>query len=219
MNIIPPSYTIVSPASYSEGVDKLRFIERMARISHRSEDKQTDWSWDRFLRAVVVGHGDWSVVEHASATVIFQVNRGTTHELVRHRLFSFTQESTRFVNYTKPEHVAFYIVSCGVRPEDRAEWENDFGVADAIYRKWLARGYAPQIARDHLPNGLAAQIAVTGNLRSWRWFFLVRTTIEAHPDFKAVAIPLLDHFKQLIPILYEDIEPLLKQSESMRGVH
>src|SRR5712664_1458531 len=101
MRIIEPSFEIISPHTVEEGLYDLQRIEHMARISHKSEDKQTDDSWRRFIKAVVIEHGDWSVVEHASASVVFRVDRGITHELVRHRLFSFTQESTRFVNGRK----------------------------------------------------------------------------------------------------------------------
>jgi len=79
----------------------MRRIEWSARISHRTEEAQTHDSWESFIRRVVIEHGDWSVVEHASASVDMLVDRGVTHELVRHRLFSFTQESTRFVRYFK----------------------------------------------------------------------------------------------------------------------
>ena len=79
----------------------LGFIEWCGRISHRSEDKQTSDSYQRFIKAVVIEHGDWSIVEHVSASVDAIVDRGITHEWVRHRLFSYTQESTRFVNYEK----------------------------------------------------------------------------------------------------------------------
>ena len=101
MTIIEPRFQILSPQDDLAGVVALRTIERAARISHRSEDKQTDDSWQRFIQFVVMEKGDWSVTEHVSATVVFRVDRGVTHELVRHRLFSFTQESTRFVNYNK----------------------------------------------------------------------------------------------------------------------
>lgn len=207
---------IVDPVTPYQGMEMIRKIESMARISHRSEDKVTKDSWDRFIRAVVVGHGDWSVTEHAYATVIFTVNRGITHEMVRHRLFGFTQESTRFVNYDKPGYEATYIPSVAWKAEDCEEVESDLAKIDAIYRKWLKRGYAPQIARDFLPNALAAKIAVTGNLRNWRHAFLMRTSKETHLDFREVMNPLLEKFKAMIPILYEDIEPNARQIENLK---
>ena len=109
MKIIEPTFEILNPQDLLDGIAKLQFIEKMARISHRSEDLQTDDSYKRFIKFVVMEKGDWSVVEHAYATVIFRVDRGVTHELVRHRLFSFTQESTRFVNYGKKGDMDFIV--------------------------------------------------------------------------------------------------------------
>lgn len=210
------SAEIIDPKLKTQGVALIRKIEALARISHRSEDKQTEDSWKRFVPAVIIDHGDWSVTEHASATVLFTVNRGVTHELVRHRLFGFTQESTRFVNYSKSGYEPSYIPSCIVKDEHIKEWLNDLEKIDGIYRKWLELGYAPQIARDFLPNALSAKIAVTGNLRNWRHAFLMRTTKETHPDFRNVMIPLLKEFKIRIPILYQDIEPMERQIENLR---
>ncbi|MGH7745910.1 MAG: FAD-dependent thymidylate synthase, partial [Candidatus Dormibacteria bacterium] len=111
MKIIEPSFEILKPASKAEGIVALRFIECQSRISHRSEDSQTEETWGRFIEAVVLKRGDWSVVEHSSATVRFRVDRGVSHELVRHRLFSYTQESTRFVNGDKkyPDGLEFIV--------------------------------------------------------------------------------------------------------------
>lgn len=227
MILIEPSFEIVTPfGSLTEqvGIQLLQFIERMARISHRSEDKQTDDSWRRFIQAVVLEHGDWSVVEHVGLTVIFRVDRGVTHELVRHRLFSFTQESTRFVNYAKRTELEF------IQPVNLEEgntsvmsyqylWANSIAESERTYLDLVRSGIRPQEARSVLPNALAATIAVTGNLRAWRWFLLARTTKETHPDFRRVSIPLLENLKKFIPLLYDDITPLEKQSVSMAKVH
>ena len=98
LNLITPYARIIDLPDQASGIALLRKIEWAGRISHRSEEAQSDTSWEKFIQSVVVGHGDWSIVEHASVTVDFYVDRGVTHELVRHRLFAFTQESTRFVN-------------------------------------------------------------------------------------------------------------------------
>ena len=211
MKIIQPSFEIRTPwgmLTEERGIDLLRWIETNARISHRSEDLQSPSSWRRFISAVVIGHGDWSVVEHAAVTVIFRVDRGVTHELVRHRLFSFTQESTRFVNGHKkyPDGLEFIA-------------ETDLGGAlsycEMAYLAALDNGVSPQIARSVLPNALAATISVTGNLRNWRHFLLMRTSRETHPDFRRVTIPLLAEFKRLIPLLYDDIEPEARQVDNL----
>lgn len=221
MKIIEPSVEVLTPFGHltpEVGVKMLQFIEKLARISHRSEDRQTYDSWRKFIEAVVIGHGDWSVVEHVSATAIFRVDRGVTHELVRHRLFSFTQESTRFVNYGKKE-IEF------IRPAELNDaksgfaWRACLAESESTYLDMLREGVRPQEARSVLPNALAATIAVTGNLRTWRWFFLARTTKETHPDFLRVSIPLLETFKAFVPLLFDDIEPKQKQSISMAKVH
>lgn len=216
MRIVLAGFQIVDPTGIGEGMLALQRIERLARISHRTEELQSTDSWKRFIASVVLGHGDWSVTEHVSATVIFTVNRGITHELVRHRLFGFTQESTRFVNYSKPGFEARYIPSSAVLPEHMTEWIRDLSTIDQIYRKWLETGYKPQIARDFLPNALAADIAVTGNYRNWRHAFLMRTSKETHEDFRAVMIPLLAEFKKRVPLLFDDIEPNQRQIDNMR---
>ena len=212
MKLISPTWDLINPENTQAGIDSLRFIEKLARISHRSEERQTLDSWERFLKAVVLEHGDWSVVEHASATVIFRVNRGVTHELVRHRLFSFTQESTRFVNGAKsyPEGLEF------IEPANADGFGIAYEVAEKVYLTALEKGVRPQEARAVLPNALASTIAVTGNLRNWRHFLIMRTTKETHPDFRQVTIPLLAEFQKRIPLFYDDIEPLGKQSESTR---
>jgi thymidylate synthase (FAD) len=219
MKIIEPSFEIVNPSSWQDGESLLRKIEYLARISHRSEEKQTFNSYDRFLKAVIGEHGDWSVSEHASATVIFRVDRGITHELVRHRLFSFTQESTRFVNGRKiyPDGLEF-IKPEGIQKPSPAyfSWLYACEAAERTYLDMLDWGTRPQEARSVLPNSLASTIAVTGNLRNWRHFLLMRTSKETHPDFRRVTIPLLKEFQERIPILFDDIEPLARQIDNLR---
>jgi len=211
MKIIQPSAELITP---TDGIAALRTIERMARISHMSGESQTEDSYIRFIQAVVLEHGDWSVVEHVSATVIFRVDRGVTHELVRHRLFGFTQESTRFVRYRASDEMEF------IQPINLKKGFETFRAACETAENWyldlLALGERPQEARSVLPNALAATIAVTGNFRNWRHFFLMRTSKETHPDFRRVTIPLLAEFKQRIPILYDDIEPNARQIDNMK---
>jgi thymidylate synthase (FAD) len=219
MRIIEPSFTISTPfganVTRDDGVKMLRFIEQQARISHRSEDRQTLDSWEKFIQAVVIQHGDWSVTEHASVTATIRTDRGITHELVRHRLFSFTQESTRFVRnageieFVSPLHI-----------EDSTDvfytWRGSVKNAEQDYHELLRLGARPQEARSVLPNALAATIAVTGNLRAWRHFFLMRTSKETHPDCKRITVPMLEEFKKTFPLLYEDIIPGERQIENLR---
>jgi thymidylate synthase (FAD) len=219
MKIIEPSAEVLTPfgpLTPEIGIKMLQFIERIARISHRSEDRQTDDSWRKFIEAVVIGHGDWSVVEHCSLTVLFRVDRGITHELVRHRLFSFTQESTRFVNYGKQTDLEFIRPSQLTGTNAGFLWRNAVGESERTYLDLLKDGVRPQEGRAVLPNCLAASIAVTGNLRSFRHLFLMRSSKETHPDFRRVVDPLLKTFQTNIPLLYDDIEPGLRQVDNLK---
>lgn len=221
MKIIEPSFRLSVPGIRnlmpSDGVRMLRFIEEQARISHRSEDKQTDDSWQRFISAVVLQHGDWSVTEHASVTATIRVDRGVTHELVRHRLFAFTQESTRFVRYNG--QMEFVVPAPAERVNDSVFmelWTKAMTQAEENYQRAISQNWYPQLARTLLPNALAATIAVTGNLRNWRHFFLMRTSKETHPDFKRITVPMLAEFQTIIPLLYDDIIPEQRQVDNLR---
>ena len=219
MKIIQPTWEFIRPETNEEGVKALRFIESMARISHKSEERQTEDSWKRFLKAVVMEKGDWSVVEHAHATVKFRVNRGVTHELVRHRLFSYTQESTRFVNGRKsyPDGLEFILPATAANDAVLPmKMKRVFESSESSYLDMLDHGIRPQEARAVLPNALASTIAVTGNLRSWRHLFVMRTTKETHPDFRQVTVSLLEAFQTRIPLLFDDITPGLSQAESIK---
>jgi len=225
MKIIQPYAKMVSPTdptkpfSIEDGISLLRRIEFFGRISHRSEEAMTENSWKRFIPTVVMGHGDWSIVEHASVSVDTVVDRGITHEWVRHRFFSFTQESTRFVNYRKKMPASFVEPDFSIYEDPgavRLAWTSGIEKAEEFYEILEGLGVAPQIARDVLPNATAARIVTTGNLRNWRHMFIMRTTKETHPKYKQVSIPLLLEFQEKIPLLFDDIVPYAKQSESMK---
>lgn len=227
-NFIESSASLLSPATPAEGEALVRRIEESARISHRSEDQATEGSWRRFVTFVVLERGDWSVTEHVSASAIFRISRGISHELVRHRLFSYTQESTRFVNYAKRDadgklvHQMEFIMpgeflagQLGADSEAAKDYMEGCIDAENRYVRQIERGVKAQIARDGLPIGLATTIIVTGNLRSWHHFLSIRTTRETHPDFRKVTIPLLGQFRERIPVLFDAITPERKQSEAM----
>ncbi len=207
----------------------MRRIEWAARFSHATEDAQTADSWERFVKAVVIDHGDWSVVEHATVSVDFLVDRGVTHELVRHRLFSFTQSSTRFINYAKKMLPGFVkpLFEPAQRPDDifslneklemaNTTWDTVIDMCEAAYRKLIDLGLAPQIARSVFPNALSSRILITGNLRNWRHFLIMRTTKETHPQCRQVTLPLLAEFQEKIPILFDDIVPMDRQANAIK---
>lgn len=215
MQIVEPYAKMMGVKDLAAGVELLQKVEWAGRISHRSEDAQTDTSWERFLRSVVLGHGDWSITEHASVTVDAVVDRGITHEWVRHRIGAYTQESTRFVNYEKKMPPSF-VMPLGLTDVQREAVRCGIERSEHWYRTLIELGATPQIARSVFPNALASRIVTTYNLRNWRHFFLMRTTREAHPQMRQVAIPLLQEFQAKIPVLYEDIEPEAKQSDNMK---
>ena len=230
MKIVEPYAKMCSPINpvieytRADGIMSLRAIEYYARVSHASEDMITPDSYDRFLRSVVLTHGDMSVIEHEKVTCEFLVDRGITHEIVRHRIGSYTQESTRFVNYSKKSGEARFIKpidkSAFIKLDDENDpaniWLTAIESCENAYMKLLNEGVKPQIARSVFPNALASKIIVTYNLRSWRHFFIMRTSAEAHPQMRQVCDPLLAEFQAKIPILYEDIQPGQRQAEAMR---
>lgn len=224
MNIVQPYAKILEPF---DGIEALRKIEWCGRISHRSEESQTNESYKRFIETVVLGHGDWSITEHASCTVDMLVDRGITHEIVRHRLFSYTQESTRFVNYEKKMPPSFIMpetlkcketdtVGCMISHNNEDDWIEIISRIEDFYISFIKSGVKPQIARSIFPNALASRIIITGNLRNWRHFFIMRTSKEAHPQMRQVTIPLLEEFQSRIPLLYDDIKVNNRQIDNMR---
>jgi thymidylate synthase (FAD) len=229
MKIIQPSATIIGcPRNKSEGIKLLKDVELITRLSHRSETLITDTSWEGILNSVVLMHGDLSVIEHRSVTVFVVCDRGISHEWVRHRLGAYTQESTRFVNYKKKFGEVDFIQPVGLTGRKLKLWKESVLQTESIYLRLLSedvsaadpndieKALSPQIARSVLPNGLTTRMYVTYNLRMWRHFFIMRTTQETHPQMKQITIPLLVQFQERIPLLYQDIEPDTKQSESMK---
>lgn len=216
MKIIEPSAQILNPRNREEGVACLRKIEALARISHRSENAQTENSWEKFIKAVVISHGDWSVVEHAYTTVIFRVDRAICMEIVRHRLASYTMESTRFCNYSKKD--LDFIAPLGYNEESELwkKWKTSLAQSELNYLFLLEKGQRPQEARSVLPNSTAATLAMTTNLRNLRHFLLMRTSKETHPELRRVTVPLLKEIQQNIPLLFDDIEPNERQIENLK---
>jgi thymidylate synthase (FAD) len=158
-----------------------------------------------------------SVIEHESITVLFTSNRGFTHELVRHRLAAFTQESTRYCNYSKGKFGKEIAVTRreaehlqGSRADEWpinqaiGRWMHRLEQAEENYMRQLEDGSAPQIARDLLPQVLKADIVITANLREWRHIFRLRCSPRAHPDMRQLMIPLRDELRKRIPIIFED---------------
>lgn len=214
MNIIKAGYEILSDIS-DGGIKELQHIERIGRICYKSEDKITDdgESAKKFV-AGLVKRGHEAMLEHSSLSVLFHVDRGVTHELVRHRIMSFAQESTRYCNYSGDKFGnEITVVKPSFWPDgdkisEYMDWEQQMRMAEETYFKLLEKGASPQEARSVLPNSTKSDIVLTGNYREWRHFFWLRAadvTGPAHPQMHEVAQPLLDEVHSRIPIVFDDV--------------
>lgn len=210
MKLISPSFQIISQI---DGSKILQNIERAGRTCYKSEDKITEGSSISFV-SMLLKSGHESVVEHESVSVRFVCDRGVSHEIVRHRLASFSQESTRYCNYSKNKFgneltfiipPFFYDNGDDCRTDDEIEWIKAMENAEKSYFNLLKLGWTPQQARSVLPNSLKTEIVVTANLREWRTIFKQRTSNAAHPQMRELMQPLLMEIKKLIPVLFDDI--------------
>ena len=191
-----------------DGQEILKKIESCGRVCYKSESRIEEGSAEKFV-ANIVKRGHEAVLEHASITVKFIVDRGVSHEIVRHRLASYCQESTRYCNYSKDDFgkEITFIIPKYLDGDSVAysEWEKCMKQCEDSYFKMLDIGLTPQEARAVLPNSLKTELVMTANIREWRTFFKLRTSNAAHPQMTEVARPLLEDMKQLIPIVFDDI--------------
>lgn len=215
MKIIEPSYEILTPIN---GEEILKTLEKVARTCYKSEDKIEEGS-SRRMAGILLKNGHETMIEFFDITVKFVHNRGFSHEMVRHRLCSFAQESTRYCNYSgdKFGNEITVIKPYWLFGEQREEveyfeskesgiWFSAINSAEKNYFKLLEAGLKPQDARGVLPNDLKTEINVKANLREWRQIFKLRTSTAAHPDMRRIMIPLLQELKTQIPIIFDDIE-------------
>ncbi|MBU2685705.1 MAG: FAD-dependent thymidylate synthase [Gammaproteobacteria bacterium] len=222
MRLVKPSHEVISIMNdYGEGITPLNLIEMAGRICYKSEDKMTDESSEKFVK-MVTERGHHSVIEHSAMTVKFICDRGVTHELVRHRLCAFSQESTRYCNYKGG--VTFVIppwISIEEGEYNKEElfesndqefgdsktlWLNAMLMAERTYIDLIETDkWSPQQARSVLPNSLKTEIVVTANFREWRHILTLRCSKAAHPQMRELMIPLLEECKNLIPVIFNDI--------------
>lgn len=207
MKIIEAYYIIEDNIDGNEILNK---IERAGRTCYKSEDKISAVSSKNFVKHIIdLGHE--SVLEHEKISVRVICDRGVTHEIVRHRIASYSQESTRYCNYSKSKFENSVVF---IKPffwndkkyeEHYSVWMNLMAEAEKAYLKLINIGATPQEARSVLPNSLKTEIVITMNLREWRHFFKLRTSSAAHPQMIEIARPMLDEFKRIIPIIFDDI--------------
>lgn len=205
MKIIRPKVEIIS---HFNGLNAMRHLEYCGRICYKSEDKITDTSAGRFCEKRIEDEHE-AVLEHFSVTVKFIVDRGISHEIVRHRLASYSQESTRYCNYSKEGfgHEITVIKPCYIPDSSPAyfTWMYTCEATEHAYFELLEMGYTPQQARAVLPTSLKTELVMTANIREWRHFLKLRCAPAAHPQMREVALPLLGDCHMRAPELFEDI--------------
>ena len=221
MRKIKANYKILTEIS-DGGIRELQHIEQIGRVCYKSEDSITaDGESAKKFVTMLIRNGHEAMIEHSFLSVKFTVDRGVSHELVRHRIASFAQESTRYCNYAKDKfgaECAFIDLEPGIMLDNKmkkmsgeeialvmAEWTSAMEDAERHYMKMLELGATPQIARSVLPNSTKTEITVSANYREWRNFFKLRTPITAHPQMREVTIPLLQELKEKIPVMFDDI--------------
>ena len=219
MRLITASTEILNKDKIN-GVEILKTIEEVGRTCYKSVDKITDNSYSKFVQSLVK-NGHLAMIEFADITVRFTVDRGITHELVRHRHCNFAQESTRYCNYSQGKfdnEVNFIDIGPGIElcpttsrmpPVVKAaivdEWITACCDAESHYLRMLELGATPQIARSVLNNSVKADLNVNANLREWRHIFKLRCDKAAHPQMREVMVPLLKEFAELIPVVFDDL--------------
>lgn len=200
MKIIEQSYEIISLPD-----QLLETLEKAGRTCYKSEDKITPESAPRFVK-MLLDRGHNAMIEFGDIIVKFITNRGVTHEVVRHRMCSFAQESTRYVRYDgEMEFIRPVWWNYNDMTSAQEIWLSSILSAETAYRKLLDRGWRPEQAREVLPNALKAEIVVKANIREWRHIFTLRCAKAAHPQMQHLMTPLLTELKTKLPVVFDDL--------------
>lgn len=229
MRIIKPYHIIETPIN---SVDIMKHLEKCGRTCYKSEESITEESANKFIKHIIAS-GHESVIEHASITVRFITNRGVTHEMVRHRLASYSQESTRYCSYNKDkfDNQLTFIQPCWVNDEIIGDYDiNWIGIygtdiaemskfdkptnrwfwscanVEREYLRLLEDGWKPEQAREVLNNSIKTEIVMTCDIREWREVLRQRCSKYAHPQIRESMIPVLLDFQNLMPVIFDDIE-------------
>ena len=234
MKLIRPSVEI--PENI-DGVQILKTLEKVARTCYKSEDKITedDNSARKLIGTIMQVHHE-SILEFVDITVKFTCSRVTSQSIVRHRLGSYAQESTRYCNYSKDKfdnQLTFIIpqwsmlsqgeytvddVLENAEPRDCIFLENCKN-AELTYNRLVKVGCRAEEARDVLPLSVKTEINVKYNLREWRHFFELRCSSKAHPEIRLLARTLLKRFHEEIPLIFDDLyETFILHADSKSSV-
>lgn len=207
MQVIMPSVEIID---HIDGNKIIKKIESIGRVCYKSESKITEDSAKKFITNIL-NSGHESVIEHESISVRVICDRGVSHEIVRHRIASYSQESTRYCNYSKEkfgkELTVIKPIFWDVDSEEYKIWLDMMNRIEHDYNALIEMGAKPQEARSILPNSLKTEIVMTMNLREWRHFFKLRTSMRAHPQMREIAMMILEKIKNEMPLFFDDIIP------------
>ncbi len=208
MKIIEPSFRWLD-GKLPDGHAILANIATAGRVCYQSEPTSDDATFVRKL----IERGHESVLEHEKISVRIICDRGVSHELVRHRIASYSQESTRYCNYSKDKfgNALTFIRPPWVNLADFENWTVNrwcaaMQSAEEAYFDLLQDGWTPEQARTVLPNSLKTEVVMTANLREWRHFFRLRCSPAAHPQMRQIANLMLAEFKNAVPVIFDDLE-------------
>ena len=218
MKITKPKIEILSKISYE---DTLRLLEEIGRVCYKSEDRITDDSAEKFLKGVIKS-GHESVIEHEKITIKVTCDRGVSHEIVRHRLASYSQESSRYCNYTKDKfgnEITVIDLASGFNynlndPKDRLKydiWQEAMENAEKSYFKMIEAGATPDEARSVLPTSTKTEVVMTMDLREWRHFLSLRCDKHAHAQMREVSNMILKELSARFPVFFDDLLYLLEE--------
>lgn len=175
-------------------------LERAGRVCYKSEDKITAESASKFVKMICQRNHE-SVLEHASATILFTTDRGVAQELTRHRIGAYSMESTRYVNYYKKGELRF-VEPMGLADYPRSVWIRAMEHAESAYNELIEHGCKPEQARDVLPLDLACDVVATYNFRQWKWVLQQRLSPAAHPKIRVLIGLARDLLRGISPTVF-----------------
>ena len=205
MRVINPSVELLDKPDWDKVI---KHLELCGRVCYKSEDKISTNSAQTFIKNIIK-RGHEAVLEHFSFSVRFTCDRGISHEIVRHRIASYCQESTRYCNYTDDK---FKNQICFIKPSFFTQdnklyqiWLNSCIQAEKAYFDLIKNGAKPQEARAVLPNSLKTELIMTANIREWRHFIKLRSSSAAHPQIRELIYALLHICDYKNNVLFQDL--------------
>ena len=203
MKIIEPSVKILTPI---DGNMILKHLEECGRTCYQSHDSAGEGSAEKLIRQIIKS-GHESVLEHFLITVKLKTDVGAYKDITRHRLASFSIESTRWCNYSKGKFGTElkFMKPCNIEGELYEDWLKAMEYIEKMYMQMAEKGAAPDQLRMILPHSTAAEVCMSANLREWRHIFRLRTAKAAHPSVQQIMKMVLAEFKAKIPVIFDDI--------------